>query len=477
MRGLLKLPPPFENIARFHQAILGQTDIMSSQFTLTPNLVIAIILGAPILILLYQNVVSTPKELRNLYREGVTISNMSDQTDSKYDLPEDSKADGPVRIKAIFVHPIKSCAPVELLCAQLVKSGFLWDRCFALATEVNRPESEGGPIWRFISQRTKPLMSRIKTELWFGHGDVDARDPLVRSAGYLVFKFPDPDPLSWLDRMWQLFDLRQKEVSAVVPLHPDEAYQKKHVIAMKPFTIHSREAKGLDMGNAPSVAAVLPKLKRFLNIPEHQNLTLLQCTPNTLVRTEKNLAPLEHIGRPAVHGYTDQQPVNINNLASVHAVSALLPTENQPLNALRFRANIWITGAPAFDEETWKRCRIVPKQQGGVESVSPKLSVVCRTSRCTMPNVNPRTGKFSTETPDGEKTRGRAQPSSTLIKHRTVEDGNPKALGYIGMHCVPEDLGLEEAATRDQGLYVRVGDEIEVLGRGIHHYGSTGNDY
>jgi uncharacterized protein YcbX len=454
---------------------------MSSQFanlSLPSALAIAILLGVPILLALwYQNVASTPKELRNLRRDGVLSSNMNDQTDPKYDFPEGSTADGPVRIKAIFVHPIKSCAPVELHRAQLVKSGFLWDRCFALATEVNRPESEGGPVWRFISQRTKPLMSQIKTELWLRHEDSDARNPLVRSAGCLVFKFPDPDPLNWLDRIKQLLDSRQKEVSAVVPLHPAEAYQKEHGITMKPFTIHSREAKGLDMGNAPTVAAALPKLKRFLNIPEHQNLTLLQCTPNTLVRTEKNLAPLEHIGQPAVHGYTDQQPVNINNLASVHAVSALLPAENQPLNALRFRANIWITGAPAFDEETWKRCRVVPKQQGGAESVSPTLSVVCRTSRCTMPNVNPHTGKFDTDIPNGEKTRGRAQPSSTLVKHRTVEDGNPRALGYIGMHCVPEDLALEEAATRDQGLYVQVGDEIDVLGRGIHHYGSTGNDY
>ncbi|KAM0194305.1 hypothetical protein ACHAPQ_005476 [Fusarium lateritium] len=454
---------------------------MSSQFTnlsLPSSLAIAILIGAPIVLALwYQNVSSAPKELRNLRREGVAYSNMNDQTDPKYDLPEGSTTDGTVRIKAIFVHPIKSCAPVELHRAQLIKRGFLWDRCFALATEVNRPESEGGPIWRFVSQRTKPLLSQIKTELWLRHGDSDARDPLVRSTGCLVFKFPDPDPPSWLDRIRQLLDSRQKEVSAIVPLQIDETYRKEHGIAIKPFTIHSREANGLDMGNAPTVAAVLPKLKRFLNIAEHQKLTLLQCTPNTLVRTEKNLAPLEHIGQPAVHGYTDQQPVNINNLASVHAVSALLPAENQPLNALRFRANIWITGAPAFEEETWKRCRVVPQQQAGIESVPPTLSVVCRTSRCTMPNVNPRTGKFDTDIPDGEKTRGRAQPSSTLVKHRTVEDGNPKALGYIGMHCVPEDLALEVATTRDQGLYVQVGDEIEVLGRGIHHYGSTGNDY
>jgi uncharacterized protein YcbX len=434
--------------------------------------IFAVLLGSLITIWL-QNGSLTPKELRNLRREGVSSSNMNDQTDSKYDLPEKSESSGPIRVKAIFVHPIKSCAPVELNRAQLTKSGFVWDRCFALATEVNRAESEGGPVWRFISQRTKPLMSQIKTELWLRPEGRDAQssfDPV----GCLVFKFPDPDPLSLLDQLKALLFSHQNTISAVVPLSPGESYLKEYGITMKKFAIHSREAEGLDMGNAPSIADALPKLKRFLNIPNHQNLTLLRCTPNTLVPTEKNLAPLEHIGKPAVHGYTDQQPVNVNNLASIHAVSALLPKENQPLNALRFRANIWITGAPAFDEETWKRYRIVAKQQ---DAASPSLSVVCRTSRCTLPNVDPLTGKFDTDNPDGGRTRGNAQPSSTLVKHRTVEDGNPRALGYLGMHCVPENAGLQQAEDSIENLYVEVGDEIEVLERGVHLYGSTADDY
>lgn len=444
------------------------SDIIGRLAPTTITVAIAILLGIPILIALYgQNVSSMPQELRNLQRQGVTKSNMGDQMQSKYDLPENSPNSGPIRVKAIFIHPIKSCAPIELDRGQLTKSGFYLDRFFAFAIEANRPESEGGMIWRFISQRTKPLMSQIKTEVWVQQLENDERDTLAK---FVVFKFPDPDPSSWLD---QLRGCRQ-EVCGVAPISSCESFDKKHGLTMKPFTIHSREARGLDMGNLPSIAAALPKLKRFLNIPDHQKLTLLRLTPDNLVRTEKNLAPLEHIGKPAVHGYTDQQPVNINNLASVHAVSALLPKENQPLNALRFRANIWVTGAPAFDEDTWKRYRIVPKRGQGV---SPKLSVVCRTSRCTMPNVNPLTGKFDTDIPDGDKKRGRAQPSSTLVEHRTVEDGNPRALGYLGMHCVPENSCFAEASEKGDGVYVQVGDEVEVLERGAHHYGSTGNDY
>ncbi|KAJ4308070.1 hypothetical protein N0V84_012315 [Fusarium piperis] len=400
---------------------------------------------------------------------------MADQTNPKFGVPEGTSTDAPIRIKAIFIHPVKSCGPIELDRAVLTKTGFMYDRCFAIATEVARPDTEEGSIWRFISQRTKPLMSQIKPELWVPHEESDPQDPLVRAGGCLVLRFPDPDAPSWINRLETLLDkAAQREVSFIVPLQPTSELVDEYKIKIKPFTIHSRDAKGLDMGRIPSVAAALPKLSKFLKVTD-QNLTILRCTPDTLVRTDKNLAPLNHIGTPAVHGYTDQQPININSLSSVHAVSSMLPVENQPLNALRFRANIWITGSPAFEEENWKRYRILPKNTRA--KVAPALSVVCRTSRCTMPNVDPNTGKFDTDKPAPDSVRGRAQPSTTLVEYRTVEDGNPRALGYLGMHCVPEDQSLKEAEGQKTGLFVHVGDEIEVLERGRHLYGSTGNDY
>jgi hypothetical protein len=45
------------------------------------------------------------------------------------------------------------------------------------------------------------------------------------------------------------------------------------------------------------------------------------------------------------------------------------------------------------------------------------------------------------------------------------------------MHCVPEYRSLKKAEEQKGGLYIEVGDEIEVLDRGVHLYGSTGNDY
>ncbi|OAP63162.1 hypothetical protein AYL99_02389 [Fonsecaea erecta] len=403
-------------------------------------------------------------------------SNLADQYDAKYDGDEETLPKSPIVIKALYIHPIKSCAPIELERAQLTKAGFAYDRCFALAVEAKTDE------WQFISQRTKPQMARIKEELWLPGPGSKRGNVLVEAGGCLVVSFPDPDPAYPLQRLRTAFETwtlsAKPEVRFTVPLLPSPGHINQMKIQMRHFTIHSRQATGLDLGQLPGVAAAIPKLKRFLNIPARQNLTLIRCTPDTLVRTTRNLAPLDHIGTPAMHGYTDQQPVHIINLSSVHSVSQLLPTENQPLSALRFRANIYLTGPPAFSEETWKRYRILPSKAATIPTrVASTLSVVCRTSRCTMPNVNPDLGVFEHDNSRPDRKKGVPQPSTTLIEHRTVEDGNPAALGYMGMHCVPEDASLKEARDRNGEPYVEVGDEIEVLETGSHLYGSTGNDY
>lgn len=425
---------------------------------------------------------STRRKLRHLERIGLSASNMTDQFDSKYDAPESTETNGPIRIKSIYIHPIKSCGFVEVNRALLTKAGFMYDRSFALVTEVADPDT-GSITWRFISQRTKPGMSQIKTEIWLPRKCSNQNDPLVQAGGCLAVNFQDPDPPSWARRLETLMHTgnpaAKPEVSFIVPLHPTPTLVNEFGIKTRTFGIHSRDATGLDFGKIPSVAAALPKLKKFLSIPEKRALTLTRCTPDSLTRTQEDLAPLEYIGSPSVHGYTDQQPININSLSSVHAVSALLPQENQPLDARRFRANIWVTGAPAFAEETWKRYRIVPKGSSRElrANVSPNLSVVSRTSRCTMPNVNISTGTFDSDNAPVNKKKGKPQPSATLVKHRMVETSNPKALGYIGMHCVPEDQSLETAREQKVGLYVEVGDEIEVLETGDHMGGSTGNDH
>ncbi|KJZ79255.1 hypothetical protein HIM_01406 [Hirsutella minnesotensis 3608] len=428
---------------------------------------------------------STTKKLRHLKRLGLPAAhgNMSDQYHDQYAVPEASQTKQRLYVKALYIHPIKSCAPIEVSRAVLTKSGLLYDRYFAVAVkDAPKGDADSTPQWRFISQRTKPSMALIKTELWLPHDGSDPADPLVEAGGCLVVRFPDPDP-DWMSRLATLHLSRglchAPQVSFILPLHESDSQQAASTRQLETFSIHDRNANGLNMAGVASFASALSKLKQFLKLPQRQDLTIFRCTPDSLVRTTKNLAPLSRVGSPAVHGYTDQQPVNINSLSSVHAVSALMPPETRPLNALRFRANVWLAGAPAYAEESWKRIGIVPRHSASEKRarVAPKLSVVCRTSRCTMPNVNPDDGIFSKDSPRHHRAKGRPQPSTALVEHRTVETGNGKALGYLGMHAVPEDWDFESANRQGLDLCIQVGDDVEVLEEGIHLYGSTGSDY
>lgn len=131
----------------------------------------------------------------------------------------------------------------------------------------------------------QPGMSRIKTELWLPQRKSNPNDPLVQAGGCVVVAFPDPDNPSWVNRVEALFNtgsfFTTPQISFIAPLQPTPAQIGHSDLSLKVFRIHYRDTKGLDMGTIPSVSAALPKLQRFLGIPEGQSLTLLKCTPES----------------------------------------------------------------------------------------------------------------------------------------------------------------------------------------------------
>jgi uncharacterized protein YcbX len=109
------------------------------------------------------------------------------------------------------------------------------------------------------------------------------------------------------------------------------------------------------------------------------------------------------------------------------------------LSAMRFRANLIITGPEAYAEDTWRRIKI-----GYYE-----YDVSCRTARCKLPNIDQTTGE-----------RHASEPDKTLRSFRAVDRGAGPNIGCLGMQLVP--VAKESA--------LRVGDEITVLELGEHEY-------
>lgn len=247
------------------------------------------------------NSYTTQRKLSNLHRIGLSSSNIDDQYDAKYSFPDGTAHNSLVHIKAIFTHPVESCAPIEVRSAVLTKADLLYDRAFSFATDATLQSVDKGPVLQFISQRTKPKMSIIKTELWLPRPRSEKTDPLVETAGCLVLSFPDPDPPSLIQRLQILIELgtlkAKPQFFFIVPLLPTPHLVEKFGLKMKIFSVHSREARGIDMGCILSIPAALPKIKRFLGYSERRTLTLFRCTPETLTRTEKNLALLRTLAR------------------------------------------------------------------------------------------------------------------------------------------------------------------------------------
>jgi uncharacterized protein YcbX len=441
-----------------------------------PNLFILLGIVGLLLVGLRQFLVTSknPKYLHETL--SAVHSNLADETDDKYDTPEDVTS-GPIRVKALCIHPIKSCRPIELQRAILTKTGFAYDRCFTFVVGKNAED------WRFISQRTKPGMALIEQRLWLPRSKSDPTHDSVKMGGCLIVSFADPDPPSVMTRARAMLEpgtwSAQPRTSFTIPLKPTPDQIDKWGLRIRSFKLHDKPYSGLDYGDLPEVAAVLPKLRKYLQIPDREHLTLVACTPDTLAPTSMNLAPLAHIGTPARKSYTDQQPLHLINIPSVHAASKLLPRENQPLHAQRFRPNIYLTGAPAYSEERWKRFRVLPRKGRAVKNNPPSISVVCKTSRCTMPNVEPSTGRISYEDPPPGRKRGKPQPSTMLVEKRMVEEkeANPSALGYMGVHCVVEDSSFGQDEGAGEEAFVEVGDEVEVFETGEHYWGSTAGDY
>ncbi len=127
----------------------------------------------------------------------------------------------------------------------------------------------------------------------------------------------------------------------------------------------------------------------------------------------------------SVVNFADAFPVLLGSTASIEALNRWLPS---PITIGRFRPNLVIEGASAWEEDRWRRIRI-----GEVTFLVAKAS-----DRCIVTTIDQETG----ERPD------KTEPLRTLGRYRRDLRGGV----MFGQNLVPEDLGV-----------LRVGDLVEVL--------------
>lgn len=152
-----------------------------------------------------------------------------------------------------------------------------------------------------------------------------------------------------------------------------------------------------------------------------QPCRLVRMPASTIRPVDPKYAP-----RPDAHTtFADAYPVLLTNAASLDDLNTNLPA---PLGMERFRANVVISGAPAWAEDEWRAVT--------VGSITFDLVKPC--ARCVVITTDQRTG----EQPHG------SAPLSTLARLRTLQPFG----AIFGQNAVHRSTGT-----------LRVGDELHVI--------------
>ncbi|KAF2763021.1 hypothetical protein EJ05DRAFT_471970 [Pseudovirgaria hyperparasitica] len=397
-------------------------------------------------------------------------------------------------VKALLIYPVKSCAPVELAKAEVVRTGLRYDRQFTFAQLVSSQPQKNADgkdevehKWKFITQREFPLLAKVRTEIWIPEPDIDGYHPnlpYVRSKGAVVVSFPfSPDwsllsfqglknLASILSAKLLAFDLKaEPESSFTLPYDPTpDRIQEKNYTAEK-MQIWKEYHSFLNVG--PEIPETsLAQLKYFLGV--RNPFTLFRIDTRNYREVFRNAPVKADVDHQPIVAMQDAYPLHIIGLSSVREVEAKLPEkEARQLDSRRFRANIIVSGTTPFAEDKWARIRIGSGKT--ISDIGKELDPIprfneyhlsCRTARCKLPNIDPATGDRSPN-----------EPYVSMTKYRRIDEG-AQPYPCLGMQSVPMwDAGLGvgeegEEEEEEQGLsgWVSAGDLVEVLEETEGHF-------
>ncbi|PHH73059.1 hypothetical protein CDD82_5670 [Ophiocordyceps australis] len=361
----------------------------------------------------------------------------------------------PASIQSLFVYPIKSCRGLELAQATVLPNGLEHDRLFAFAQL--KPSNNPDHAWEVLTQRAVPLMANIKVDVWLPDASKASRQlGKPDDHGFVVVRFPHAD--SGLHGLLQSLAAKLSrgltavpEKSFILPLDfPSKAQIAARGFEYASVKIWSSSPSALNM--EPDLP---PQLARYLGI--NNRLGLFRMHPHH-TRQVLVCAPHEyHVGYQPSINFQDAHPLHLLSITSVHHLQSKIQTDKslQHLDVRRFRANIILSGAEAYDEDDWKLVQFGFKDHGGKNM----FHVACRTTRCKLPNVDQATG-----------TRHGSEPDRALRKFRNIDDGAPK-MGCLGMQLCPIFAQDQQQSPDRAQAFLQVGMEVNVLQRGPHHFG------
>lgn len=271
-----------------------------------------------------------------------------------------------IKLTGINIYPIKSVAGLSLDRARLEKKGFAWDRRWMLVDEQGT----------FISQRSDPKLTRIQLEA-----------------------APDQPELILRDRIGRLEAIR-------LPLARPQHSESISVQIWDDVCTALRMGEKYDQW----FSRVLDRPCRLVFMPDAVQRPVNQ-----------NYAqPGDQVS------FADGFPYLLTSEDSLRDLNQRL---ERPAEMQRFRANLIISGNPAWSEDSWRQFTI-----GNVRFRSLKPC-----ARCTLITIDPQTG-----------AKG-AEPLKTLSTFR--KKGHKVLFGINACWDYREDAEIAEISVGDQVIF------------------------
>ncbi|KAI0403920.1 hypothetical protein F4802DRAFT_266193 [Xylaria palmicola] len=393
---------------------------------------------------------------------------------------------GQTTVQSLFIYPVKSCRGIEVARSRVLPQGLEFDRLFTLAqlkspfpvsvADVDAASGGQQHTWEFITQRQFPRLATVKVDLWLPDEMKLRRQSMAPTReAFLILRFP------WREDGW-----RGLAAAVAAKLGRGAAAEPEREILLPvdfPSAGEAR-AKGYAPGDVKIWKEVVAALDMSAELPRElalylgvsNKLGLFRVDPTKLREVYRCAPRKDEAGYQPVTGFQDAYPLHMITLDSLQEFSKQVPKDDQlkELDVRRFRANIVLAGAPAYDEETWKKARFRKGSSGLYNDAVFHIS--CRTVRCKLPNVDPDSGE-----------RHPREPDRSLRALRNVDKGSPLN-GCLGMQLTPlfevdggagagggggaRSSGLLGDDDPDDGrsAWVAVGMTVDVEERGEHVY-------
>ncbi|ANB15734.1 Molybdenum cofactor sulfurase [Sugiyamaella lignohabitans] len=312
-----------------------------------------------------------------------------------------------MRIKEIWIHPVKSMKGIKLDKCQIDSNGFKYDRMYMLA-EPDKKATLPDEQYRFVTQREAPRMTLIETSI-----DIE--------RGHLKLVYPPTG------------------AELLLPLQIDSEILKS--MPSKDAFIWNQTPTSYDLQyDFPAIRPFIESV--FYDEPERAAEATFVAPKDR--RTVKRGSPDEQtLNRRPTTSFQDYYPGNVITTSSLEDLYNKVYEKTKgeiQIGVRNFRPNIVVETEIPWDEDTWKTIKI-----GGKYT----WHIACRNVRCQITTVNLKSGQF-------EKSH---EPYKTMQSFRRVDPGAPY-LPCFGMNMVHQEVGYT----------ISTGDTVEVLGRGEHIY-------